>query len=60
MRIVLDKLDRQLLERISDIDCVLLADIKDEFQQEPYHKLYYRIRTLADNNYIRLYRGATL
>lgn len=57
MGIVLDKLDRELLDRIKNSDCVLLADIRDEFQQEPYHKLRYRVRTLAANGYIKLYRG---
>lgn len=57
MGIILDKLDRELLDRIKSSDCVLLADIKDEFQQVPYHRLHYRIQTLAANGYIKLYRG---
>jgi hypothetical protein len=57
MGIVLDKLDKELLNRIKSSDCVLLADIKDEFKQEPYHKLRYRVETLAENGYIRLYKG---
>jgi predicted transcriptional regulator len=56
MGIVLDKLDRAILDRIQNSDCVLLVDLKDEFQ-EPYHKLHYRLKTLADNGYIKLYRG---
>jgi hypothetical protein len=53
--IKLDKLDKALLERINRNDCVLFADIKDEFGEIPYGRLYYRIRTLADANLIRLY-----
>lgn len=57
MNIVLDRLDRQLLNRINRSDCVRLADIKREFSQEPYHKLRYRVETLAAQKYIRLYKG---
>jgi len=53
--IKLDKLDKALLDRINRSDCVLLSDIKDEFGEIPYGRLYYRIRTLADNNFIKLY-----
>ena len=56
-KIILDRLDRLLLDRINRSDCVLLADINEEFPQESYHKLRYRVETLAANGYIKLYKG---
>lgn len=55
--IILDRLDRQLLDRINRSDCVLLTEIRDEFSQEPYQKLWYRVETLAAHGYIKLYKG---
>lgn len=56
MSIVLDRLDRLLLDRINSSDCVPLADLNAEFEI-PYHTLRYRIETLAENGYIKLYKG---